>query len=373
MTAPNIPANGGAGDSAKLLDMDDAAFAASIGLEKTHPTPAEEKPRDTDGKFIAKDKVLADTTLAKDKVEAPTDTAPADAAPSETPAEGATEPAESQPDTTAEEKPVEPVKPPLTKFQAFDAEGEVEPPSDLLLKYKVDGKIVENDLVKTVHLAQQATFNARQVQELTERNTAGGQQLDQALQDIQQREAALDQMFRDPNLYARAQALYLAANTPERIAEAAQAEATQVRQNYQQQQESQAVVRFVEDTIGPALLELAKEYPTVGIEDLTAHLAMRSKPYEVNGRVPLANMSRIAHIVNTEIAEYAATAHAKRTEASRAASKTLDKERAVTQSKQRQMGKALAPVGASAGTAPTPPPIVRARDVLNDPLFGGPQ
>lgn len=359
MTAPMIPANGGAGDSTKLLDMEDAEFAAAIGLEKTGPTApveAEAKPvdgepaRGADGKFVKKEEAVAEETPVETEAVA-----------EETPVEEA----------AVEETPAEPVRVPLTKFQVFDPEGELEPPSDLTFRFKVDGKMVDEPIDKVVHMAQSAKYNARQVQELTERNTAGDAQLMQLQQQVAEYENAIAQMYADPNLYERAKALHQANNSPEMVAQAARAEAAQLRKNYQAQQEQATVAQFVSGTIEPALLELTKEYPTVDMEDLAGRLALVSKGFEVDGRVPVANLPRIAHWMETELAGWAASVHAKRSQASTAASKTLDKERAATQAKQRQIGKALAPVGASAASAPKPTPIVRARDVLNDPMFGG--
>jgi hypothetical protein len=370
MTAPIIPpATGGSGDAHKLMDMDDADFASSIGLEKTHPSPAPEPPpRDTNGKFIAKDTVLDDTTLAKETPAAEAVETPTPEVVTETPAAEAEKPAEGEPET-----PAEPVKPPLTKFQAVDAEGKPVDIAPVTLKFKADGKQVEYPVEKVVHLAQSNAYNARQVQELSERNTAGSQQLEQVLAESQQREAMLDQMFRDPNLYQRAQALYLASNTPERVAEATQAQLTQYRQEQQQQQESGQVAQFITGTIAPLIEDMVKEHPSLTADDVMGRIALASKQFEVNGRVPVANLPKVAHWMNTELADWAASVHTTRTEATKAQSDSLAKERAATQAKQRQMGKALAPVGANVNPTPKPATIKRAADIMNDPMFGGPQ
>lgn len=366
-----VPANGGAGDSAKLMDMDDAAFAASLGIETGPKAPTAEAPRDTNGQFIAKDTVLDDTTLAADKSAETTEEKPADA---ETATDKPAETTEDKPaDAPAEDKPAEAVKPPLTKFQMFDKEGELEVPTDVMLKYKVDGKYVENDLTKTVHLAQQAAFNARQVQDLTERNTAGAQQVNELLKTIQDYERNLSLMFSDENVYKRAVALHLSSNTPERRAEAAQEDANQVRQQWNQHQEQQAIAQFIAGTIEPALVELSKEYPSVEVEDLAGRLAIAMKGMEVNGRVPMNSWPKVAQFVNNDLAQWAEAVHGKRTAATQKASQSLEQERKATQAKQRQVAKALAPVSATASAPQKPAPITRASDVFNDPIFGGSQ
>lgn len=359
MTAPMIPANGGNGEAPSLLDMDDNALAESLGLEKTGVTETD-IPRGADGKFVAK--------TAEKPAEVPVTEAPIGVPEDEKPAVDSAE-APGVPEPVAEDKPAEPVKPPLTKFQAVDDKGAPVELPNAILKYKVDGKVVENDIVKTVHLAQQSTYNARQVQDLTERNTAGDAQLREVMQTNQQYEASIAQMFADPNVYERAKALYFQANSPEKVAEAAKAEVAQVKEQYNQQQEQAAVAQYVAGTIEPALHELVKEYPSVTLEDLAGQIALASGPLLRNGKVPYTDLPKLSHWVNTGLSDWAEAAHAKRTEASRTASKSLDKERAATQAKQREMGKALAPVGSQAAAPPKAPPITRARDVMNDPIF----
>lgn len=370
MTAPFVPADGGPGNSTKLIGMEDAAFASFLGLEKTHPTPPEPQPRDAEGKFATKDAVAlpAEKPVEEAKTETPTAEVSVDEAAIPATTETATEPVEAQ--------PAEPVKPPLTKFQAFDAKGEIEPPSDLLLSMKIDGKMEEKvPLEKVVHGYQQSKYNARQVQELSTANQNGDAAYQQALKTIADYEQGISQMFADDSdsLYVRAKALHRQSNSPEKIAEAAQNEAYQLRQQMQFQVEAGQVAQFITGTIGPVLSDMVAEYPSVTHDDIMGRIALGIKPFEVNGRVPPANLPKVLHWVNTEVADWAATAHASRSEASKKASQSLDKERAVTQAKQRQMGKALAPVGAAAAAPPKTPPIKRASDVLNDPIFGGPQ
>jgi hypothetical protein len=365
--APAIPANGGNGKAFDLVFAEDADFAKDLGIDKLVPENAQ-PPRDTDGKFIAKDTVLADTTLAAPQPEQPAEAAQPEQPESQTPAEG--QPAEEQPQA---EKP----KPPLTKFDVLDDAGQAVELPKVKLQFKADGKVVNYDLEKVVHLAQQNSFNARQVQTLGEQLQSLQQNEQQFQNAVQQYEHHISRMFQHPEVYDEARAAWLEANSPEK--RVARLE-TQLQQQTQQQaaaQEAQRVAEFITGTILPSVSQLAEQFPHVTEDDLLGRFALYVPAYQVNGKVPAANLPKLQQFVETEIASWAAQVHDTRAKAIQAAQadagKSLQKQQANSQALKRQVGKALAPVGTAAQSPQhQPKPIKKASDVLDDPMFGGP-
>lgn len=372
--APQIPATGGEGNASKILRLDADDFAKELGLDTIVPEhPAQ--PRDTNGQFIAKDTVLADTTLAKTEqpqeetvvvdttAEKPAETTEAEA-PAPKPEEG-----EPKAETPAS-------KPPLTKFTVLGADGKPVDLGEVKLQFKDNGQQVEQSLEKVVHLAQQNSHNARRVQSLTEQVTASTQNIQQYQDTIASYESNISRMFANPEMYEQARALWLEANSPEKVAERASAEVREVRQQQAAAAEAGQVAEFISGTILPSISQLAEQYGHVTEDDLLGRFALYVPAYQVNGKVPLANLPKLQTFVETELANWAASVHDQRAKAygsaKAEADKSLQKERETSQALKRQVAKTLAPVGTAPGASqPKPTTITKASDVFKDPLFGG--
>jgi hypothetical protein len=364
--APAVPAGGGESKAYGLLRMDEADFAKEFGLDTLIPENAApaEQPRDTNGKFVAQETVLADTTLAK----------PAEPV---VPAEAAT-PAE--PEAVAEgETPVEQPKPkaPLTKFDVLDDAGQaVELPS-VKIQFKDNGKMVAHDLAKVVSLAQMNSHNARQASALAETTAQQGQRLAELEQAIHNYEYHTSRMFTDPEVYDAARTTWLAANSPEQRAARLEQQVTSLQSQQSAVVEAGQVAQFLTGTIMPAVQQLVEQYDAVTEEDILGRFALALPAYQVNGRVPLANLPKVQQFVETELAAYAESVQGRRTKVVAAAKadadKSLQKEQAQSQALKRQVGKVLAPVSSQAQAPQAKPSstVKRASDVMNDPLFGG--
>lgn len=356
--APAVPANGGSGKAFDLVFAEDDAFAKELGLDALTPENAQpEQPRDTDGKFLAKDTVLADTTLTEQKPEQPAEP--------EQPEQPAEEPAEEQ------QKP-ETQKPPLTKFDVLGDDGQPVELPKVKLRYKADGKVVENDLEKVIHLAQQNAFNARTVQSLNEQYTEASQSLQQLQDTMAQYERHVSRMFQNPEVYDEARAAWLEANSPEKRAERAESAVREVRQQQTAAAEAQRVAEFITGNIMPSLQQLAEQFPNVTEDDILGRFALYLPAYQVNGKVPPANLPKVQQFVETELSDWAAATHEQRAKAITGARQSVQKEQATSQALKRQIGKALAPQGSTAQAPATQPkPIKKASDVFDDPIFGG--
>jgi hypothetical protein len=373
---PPLPSNQ-KGEAYNILDLDNDALAKELGLEGMKPGAPDggtlgdgiteggtiaTQPRDESGRFIPKDTVLADTTLTKE-----TETVKSlDSVP------------EADPKPT--EAKEEPAKAPLTKFQAFDKEGELTIPPDLTLTYKADGKLHENvPLEKVVHLAQQNVYNARQVTVLQETAQQAQQAQEAAVTQFKQLEQYVERLLSDDDFSAAAKQLFAQANSPEQRAARAEQSAQQAQQQMQDFQEGHQVASFTAGTIEPAVQNILKEYPTLDQDDVLGRLALHLPQFHVNGKVPLANLPKVQHYVETDLSQWAKSVHEKRSgaiAAARAATTAqqadLATQKAATQAKQRQLGRAMAPVGNAAPPAQkSSGPIKKAADIFNDPLFGG--
>lgn len=366
--APVVPATGGDGNAKQILRLDDDAFAKDLGLDTIVP---EHQPRDTNGQFIAKDTVLADTTLAKTPV-VQEETILADTT-TEQPVEQATE---EKPEGE-EQQPEKPAKPPLTKFSVLDAEGKPVELPDVKIQYKDNGKQVEDTLEKVVHRAQQNAHNARQVQTLSETLTERDTQVQQYEQTFHSYEQQIARMFQNPEVYEQARTLWLEANSPEKRAERAEATVQEVRQREAAAAEAGKVSGFITDYIMPTISQLAQQYAHVTEDDILGRYALYMPAYQVNGKVPVANLPKLQQFVETELTNWVASVHEQRAKAygtaKADADKSLQKERETSQALKRQVAKVLAPVGTSStGSQPKPTTIKKASDVFNDPMFGGP-
>ena len=361
--APAVPATGGESKAYGLLRMEEADFAKELGLDTLVPENAPQ-PRDTNGQFIGKETVLVDTTLSK-PVEQP--------ATPETPVEPAT-PQVEQPGE--EPKAEAPKRAPLTKFAVVDDAGQpVELPS-VKLTFKDNGKDVTYDVEKVVSLAQMNSHNARQVQSLGETVAAKEQALQQYEDTFRNYEREIGRMFTDPAVYEEARQVWLAQNSPEKRAERAEAKLASIESERSVHGEVGRVAEFTSGTILPAIQQLAQQFDGVTEEDLLGRFALAVPAYQVNGKVPLANLPKLQQFVETELAQWAEQVHDRRAQAINAAKaeagKSVEKEKATSQALKRQVGKVLAPVSGNADSPQArPTTIKKASDVMNDPLFGG--
>jgi hypothetical protein len=371
--APIVPATGGESKAYGLLRLDDDTFAKEFGLDTIVPENAQ--PRDVNGQFIAKDTVLVDTTLSKPVVEQPTTVAGTLDTPTAPAAEKPVAEGESEKPVVEGEQPKP--KPPLTKFAVLGEDGQpVELPA-VKLQFKDNGKDVSYDVEKVVSLAQMNSHNARQVQALTETVGDREQRLQQYESTFGQYENEIARMFTHPEVYEEARTRWLEANSPEKRAERAEARVTSLTVQQNEAVEAGRMAEFVSGTIAPSLQQLAEQFPSVTEEDLLGRFALALPAYQVNGRVPLANLPKLQQFVETDLAQYAQSVHDRRAQAIASAKadadKSLQKEQATTQALKRQVGKVLAPVSGNAVTPPAQQPttIKKASDVFNDPLFGG--
>lgn len=361
--APGLPAaNGGTSKAYELLRMDEGDFAKEFGLDTIVPEHASQ-PRDVDGKFIPKDTVLVDTTLSK-----PVEPAPA----------AEVEPAQPEANAEAAEQPTEQpkAKAPLTKFSVLDEAGQAVELPPVKLAFKDNGKEVSHDLEKVVSLAQMNSHNARQVQSLSETLAQANGRVGELEQIYNQYEQHIARMFQNPAVYQEARAAWLDANSPEKRAERAEAQVASMQSQRYEANEAGQVAQFVTGTMLPQISQLVEQFDGVTEDDLLGRIALVIPAYQVNGKVPPANLPKLQQFVETDLAEFAQSVHGRRAQAiaqaKAAADKSVQADKAQSQALKRVVGKVLAP---QASSAPAPQaqnnPIKKASDVLRDPLFGG--
>lgn len=249
-------------------------------------------------------------------------------------------------------------KPMLTKFSVHDPDGELEIP-DLRFTFQGDGKTYDQIPVdKVIAMAQQQAGLARLHQEALSGKQSAEFQTQQAHFEAQritaQYEAAIASMLTDPDVHRAAVERYAASVHPAKIAQEKVQQLEAQRQYTHDQQVGTAVAQFVQTVAAPALTFLEQQYPSVPGEDVLMRYNAGIGPYLVQGRVPAEHLAQVHQIVLQQTAEWAALRHQAATDAASSATAQRQKEQATTQAKQREVGRALKPVGTAPDVVPPP-------------------
>lgn len=343
--AEALPSNVSAADA---MRVDDAAYAARIGLaaKPTEPTPEPVKAPDVS---VSTSEPVADS--------------PAD--PAETPPES------SEPEVV---EPEAPKVQPLTKFQVFDADGEVELPTNLKFKFKANGKEYE-DLTpdKVVLLAQQGVYNHEKQQQIeAQRKEAETIKQTAALaeQKAQQLEAYYEQLFQNPEFYERAREEWAKDQTPE--AQAARYR-QQLAQRDQAQVQQQMVAQrqgFVQNYLVPRLSALLAENPTVNQNELIGQWSIMTAPMLVRGEVPVERLADVQALAENQLTHWVRSVHLERS------AEATKKDKQVTAAKQaavaakRSVARVSSSAGATTTSTPQPKQYASASDWFKG-TFGG--
>jgi hypothetical protein len=243
---------------------------------------------------------------------------------------------------------------------------------DAMLRYKVDGKIIEMPLDKTVLLAQQNATNARQVQSLTELKSQYEAQVQALTESQQQYEQYYERMLYDDAFRQQAADAYAEANSPERRAESAERKLAVYQQEQSVQAEEQYITRFASEVIMPALGNLAQQYEGVSEDVLLGQLGLYLEPLRRNGKLPHTALPQVEAILTTHLPAFAKAQSDRVTALLSTERQKVDTARAASQAAKRDVGKALTSTQATiGGTRSAPPAVNSANDVFRDEaLFG---
>lgn len=344
-------------EATQLLQLDSDAFAKALDLPVPETATAVAEP----------------PAPPAPPVEAPPATNPSDEGPAAPGQQRDPETGRFVGKAEAEVPPAEPAaepaaKPPLTKFEVIGAEFD---PTQVQLRFKVDGKDEQEPLEKVVHRAQQQKFLARQAQELTEKSKEFQGKLEAVEAEKGQLEQYYAKLFEDPEFFDKARTAYLHAQSPEQRAVRAEAEARQIREQSKQQQEAEHAARFMANEVMPSLQSLVADSEGVTEDYLLGQLAMAIPQFVEQGRVPLHRLPELKQWVDTALAEKASAARTRFRSVIDNATKATREAQAAAQAAQRQAAKAMAPVGGAVPKASPETRVVKADDIFKDPLFGG--
>lgn len=337
-----------------LLNLDDDGFTKALGFTKT-PAAVEAAPPET-------------APPAPDSE--PTEVPPSDEAPqppaAETEAEPPAEPAAEEP--AAAEPPAEPPKPPLTKFDLYDAEGPLQVPEDIKFRFKAAGKTYEDvPLEKVVLLAQMGVANQeREAQVLGAKKfvAESQQRLSELEQTVQKYETYYQRLFTEPELYEAARDEFALSNSPERRAARAEAQLQAERQRSAMEAQSTQVASFVQGVLMPKAEQLLKQYPTVSQEELLGRFAMTTAPLQVRGIVPPERLGEVQALFDHDIAEWAKQQHTLRELDRREVDTQKQLAKTKAQQAKKQLARAVAPP--PAGAPPSTSSPKKSYDTVED-------
>lgn len=368
--APATPENTGA-----FLDQlaADAARASlpDGGEGSSHDmTTALSQPRAENGRFTAIEKpenATDDATQSEEDavnaslgVEAPAGETATDEATDTTDGETAAVPAPALPLLTRE---------PLTKFTVVAGETPVEGIPDLTITFPHNGKDRTEPLDKVVRLAIDGIYSEAREQKYraveTEAQTARQQlaEYERAMNDAQ---AYVDSLLADEGRYLAEKDAWDRQNTPEVRAQRLQEQLVSERQQRQLEVIAAQGERYVNETLTPALDQIAAAFPFVSVEELVAKTSFKVRDLQgTNPAILPQQYGEMNQFILDDLAVWARQLHEHRAsrftpkEVAAAATKSAtdakaEAAKAVAKSQQTksQVAKALKPVSGASISAP---------------------
>lgn len=252
-----------------------------------------------------------------------------------------------------------------TEFALYDDEGEVEVPS-LMVEYKANGKVRKDRLDQVVKLAQWGVYNeerdkkAQAIEQEYQQTLAAAQQMEQI---VAEREAQMERLLQDDNFLDAVRDAYLAENSPEKRAERAEQQVSNLRIQQQMESISRTGEQFLQQEIEPAVRMITSALPHVSSEEINSRLEMVMQAHAdigPNGApyVPPSRYDAIRQYIVEDLALWAQMVNAKRdqpaTSQKAAIQAELDKARIEAQKAKNLVGRATKPTGTSGKLADGP-------------------
>lgn len=255
----------------------------------------------------------------------------------------------------AEEAPAaEAPKPLVTQFSLFDEQGELEIPTNLIIKYKAVGKDYANPLDKVVQLAQMGHYNHEKQEQYTrtkEENAQLQSVLEEAEGMVKQYEMFFERIATDPKFYDDFVQLQQAQQTPEARALRAQQELQAERQKQAEQREVAQVGEFTNQQLVPLFILMREQYPTVTEDEILGRFGRLTAPHLVKGKIPVAKLSKVKDLVRDELAPWAQSLHVERSHEVERRNREVEAAKVAAAAAKRQVARVVAPSGSAPAAA----------------------
>lgn len=262
-----------------------------------------------------------------------------------------------------------------TVFLAKDAEGDALDTSDVNITFTADGKERTLPLDRVVRLAQTGFYNEKLQSEVKDYRAEKADLIAQSeeLEEIAaQRTALVRKLLEDDDFLLAQRERYLAANSPDKRAERAEAKLREVQQEREMQRFEVQREEFVTQEFYPKLQAIVKQYPNLSEEEVWGRFNIAASHLSDRGGViPPKNWRAALKVIDDDIGPWAAQRHESRLEAPKKERAQLKAEARRAQEKateaKRKLTKNLRPTGVSPTTSVQKrKPIVSADDAVDD-------
>lgn len=262
-----------------------------------------------------------------------------------------------------------------TVFLAKDAEGDALDTSDVNITFTADGKERTLPLDRVVRLAQTGFYNEKLQSEVKDYRAEKADLIAQSeeLEEIAaQRTALVRKLLEDDDFLLAQRERYLAANSPDKRAERAEAKLREVQQEREMQKFEVQREEFVTQEFYPKLQAIVKQYPNLSEEEVWGRFNIAASHLSDRGGViPPKNWRAALKVIDDDIGPWAAQRHESRLEAPKKERAQLKAEARRAQEKateaKRKLTKNLRPTGVSPTTSVQKrKPIVSADDAVDD-------
>lgn len=258
----------------------------------------------------------------------------------------------------------------MTEFRVLDDEGELEIP-EIQVEFKAKGEVRKLPLDHVVRLAQFGYANEEREQQVlaAKRFVGEAQQKEAEYQNaINQYEGYYEKIFNDPAFYEEARLVYQQQNSPESRALRAEKALAAERQQKVYAREEETIAGFVQQTVMPNMTRLLEENPMVNQTELVGRYTMLTAPLLVNGRVPLARLREVEHLVTSDLTTWAQQTQYERVTAKQASEREAAKATQQIAATKRQAARVFSQPGRVAEPQTKPTKFESARDWLNATL-----
>ena len=259
-----------------------AREAIAQTLKEQTPSPADGRPRGTDGKFLPAEGKPAD--------EIPAGEIPPVEGEQPSPAEAVTEIGEDGQELVEFELPEGLVdiptitgRQPAAEFKVMDHEGELEVP-DLTFTFKANGRERTEPIDRMVRLAQMGVYNEQREEEVkTTRSQIAEtqQQAQQVWNYAKQLEQKMQAVLSDDNAYLAERAAWQRQNTPEARAQLQMQQVEHQRAANEFESAKMQGQTFFQSDIVPAVEQVTTALPLVSPEEIGAKMILISRGLEV--------------------------------------------------------------------------------------------